>query len=143
MAVSRAERENTQPHPLFLRSLNPMLIVDDDRRYVDANAAASLFLRLPHEEICKLRIDDVTPPKLRYGLDALWTEFLQGRHSSEGTQALGWDFHMPDGTDVAVDLCSVPDFRPGCHLAIVLFPPAEALHEHIGLAQAPDTRVLT
>jgi hypothetical protein len=28
-----------------VRSLDPMLIVDDDRRHVDANAAARLFLR--------------------------------------------------------------------------------------------------
>lgn len=115
-----------------------MLIVDDERRYVDANPAACLFLRLPREEICKLRIDDVTPPQSRSGLDALWAEFLRGRFSGEGMQALAWDLQMPDGTSVTVDLCSVPDFRPGRHLAIVVFPPAGTLNELLAQTQAPE-----
>lgn len=120
-----------------------MLIVDDERRYVDANPAASLFLRLPHEEICKLRIDDVTPPQLRPGLDALWVEFLQGRSSGEGMDALAWDFHMPDGTSVTVDLCSTVHFQPGRHLAIVVFPPARTLNERLAQTRVPDSHVLT
>jgi DNA-binding CsgD family transcriptional regulator len=142
-SASRATREGERPHPLFLRSLNPMMIVDDERRYVDANAAACLFLRLSHEEICKLRIDDITQPKLRRGLDARWEAFLQRRFSAESAHGLRWDFHLPDGTSVAVDLCSVPDFQPGRHLGIVLFPLAEALNERVGLARPPDSRVLS
>ena len=143
MAAQHGGGGDSRPHPLFLRSLNPMLIVDDERRYVDANAAASLFFRLSHEAICKLRIDDVTAPKLRAGLDALWAEFLQRRFSRERSQALPWVFHMPDGTTVAVDLCSTPDFRPGRHLAIVLFPQARSLNERLAQAQPPARAVLT
>lgn len=143
MDVSPAASEHAWRHPLFLRSFNPMLIVDNDRRYVDANTAATLFLRLPREEICKLRIDDLTPPTLRAGLDAAWMEFLRGARSDEGTRALRWDFQMLDGTRVAVDLCSIPDFAPGRHLGIVLFPPAEAINERVSHAQPPGRRVLT
>ncbi len=135
--------ENSRPHPLFVRSLNPMFTADDERRYVDANAAACLFMRLPREAICKLRIDDVTPPDLRPGLDALWARFMQSRSSGEGMQAPGWVFHMPDGTSVAVDLSSTPDFQPGRHLAIVLFPPADALNKRLLQAPAPASNVLT
>jgi DNA-binding CsgD family transcriptional regulator len=124
---------------LFMRSLNPMLIVDDERRYVDANPAASLFLRLPLEEIRKLRIDDVTAPELRAGLDELWAEFLSG----EGIDALGWDFHMPGGTSVTVDLCSTAHFQPGRHLAIIVFPPARTLNERLAQTQVPDSQVLS
>ena len=143
MEVPQAAREHTWRHPLFLRSLNPMLVVDNDRRYVDANAAASLFLRLPHEAICRLRIDDLTPPMLLADLDAWWPEFLLGGRGEAGTRALRWDFQMPDGMRVAVDLCSVPDFMPGRHLVIVVFPPAEGINERVSLARPQGRRVLT
>jgi DNA-binding CsgD family transcriptional regulator len=139
----RADDEAPRAHPLFVRSLNPMLIVDDERRYVDANAAACLFMRLSREEICKLRIDDVTPPHMRAGMPALWTEFLKGRFSRAGMQALGWAFQMPDGTRVAVDLSSTPDFQLGRHLAIVVFPPAEDVDERVARAPMPESGVLT
>lgn len=143
MEVPQASREHSWRHPLFLRSLNPMLVVDNDRRYVDANAAASLFLRLPHEAICRLRIDDLTPHALRPELDARWPEFLLGGRQGRGTEALPWDFQMLDGTRVGVDLCSVPDFAPGRHLCIVVFPPAEGINERVSLAQPQGRRVLT
>ena len=141
--MTRAARDHSWRHPLFLRSLNPMLVVDDDRRYVDANAAASLFLRLSHEAICKLRIDDMTPPPLRPGLEALWADFLERGRSGAGPQARPWDFHTRDGMTVAVDLCAIPDFASGHHLAIVLFPPAEAINERVSRAQPQGGRVLT
>lgn len=143
MVVSRDEHARSQFHSLFVRSLNPMLIVDDERHYVDANAAACLFLRLPHEEICKLRVDDVTPPDLRDGMPALWADFLHGRFSAERTQALRWEFHMPDGAAVAADLSSTPDFQPGRHLCIVAFPPSEAVRERLEIAPSLDSPPLT
>lgn len=42
---------------LFSGSLDPMLLVDDDRRCASANAAACLFLRRPIDVVCKLTID--------------------------------------------------------------------------------------
>jgi DNA-binding CsgD family transcriptional regulator len=143
MATSRSDRERGRPHPLFVRSLNPMLIADDERRYVDANAAACLFLRAPLEAICKLRIDDLTPPQQRAGLDATWQRFLQGGLFGDGTLALPWTLLMPDGTTVAVDLSATPQFRPGRHLAIVAFPAAASVNEHLRRARSPDSRVLT
>ena len=129
-------------HPLFVRSLNPMLIADDERRYVDANAAACLFLRQPREEICKLRIDDLTPPEARAGMDAMWADFLRGDYSGPG-MFTPWELHMPDGTSVAVDLSSTPHFRPGRHLAIIMFPAAQEINERLRQAQAPASDVLT
>ena len=119
-----------------------MLVADDERRYVDANAAACLFLRQPREEICKLRIDDLTPLEMRAGMDAMWADFLRGHYSGPGTST-PWDMHMPDGTRVAVDLSSTPYFRPGRHLAIIMFPPAQELNERLRQGQPPANDVLT
>ena len=56
--------------------VDPMLLVDDDRRCLDANDAACLFLRLPRDAVLALRIDDLIDAELRDGIDALWHRFL-------------------------------------------------------------------
>lgn len=140
--VSQPDGEVWRSHPLFVRSLNPMLIADDERRYVDANAAACLFLRQPLEAICELRVDDLTSPTLRPGMDAMWADLLRGEPSGPGTST-PWDLQMPDGTSVAVDLSATPHFRPGRHLAIIMFPAAQALNVRLRQGQAPGSDVLT
>src|SRR5205807_8147672 len=47
----------------FRTSLVPMVIADHERRYVAANPAACLLLRLPEEKVLGLRIDDLTPQR--------------------------------------------------------------------------------
>jgi PAS domain-containing protein len=47
----------------FQRSLLPILVADDRRRYVDANPAACLLLRLRRAQVLELRVDDLTPPE--------------------------------------------------------------------------------
>ncbi len=143
MPVPQADGDSLAPDRLFSRSLNPMLIVDDRRRYVDANPAACLFFRLAREAICELSIDDVTAPELRPDLEAVWADYLQGRLSGDSAQAVRWVFHMPDGGRVCADLSSIPDYRPGRHLAIALFPPADALNEHLTHAPAATSSALT
>lgn len=140
---TRADGEGDRPHRLFLRSLNPMLIADDDRRFVDANAAACLFFRRQHHEICELTVDDLTHPDLHPGLDAAWEDFLQGGGSRRGGRTVPWDLQMPDGTSIAVDLSSTPNFRPGRHLAIILVPAARDLNEHLARAETPPDTTLT
>lgn len=132
--------EDFRAHPLFARSRNPMLVADDQRRYVDANAAACLFLRRSVDAIRKLKVDDLTPPAQRPRLDALWAEFLQGTLVARGGPC---NVHMPDGTTVAVNLSATAHFRPGRHLAIVLFPAQSALDESVDRALPQRTNVLT
>lgn len=119
------QRDHGLAPRLFMHSLDPMLLVDDERHYVGANAAACLFLRLPEDEVCKLRIDDLTPPHRRGRLDVVWSRFLAGGHS-RAHGAVPWDLQMPDGTIVAVDIRSTPHFQPGRHLATIQFPSARS-----------------
>lgn len=125
--------------PLFARSLNPIFVANDDRRFVDANAAACLFLRQPVESIRNLAIDDVTTPDVRPGLDAIWSDFLEG---TLPTRTSPWRLQMPDGPTIPVDLSAIRNYRPGRHLAIVLFP-AGAVNDRLGHAAAPSDVVLT
>lgn len=132
--------EDFRSHPLFVRSLNPMLVADDERRLVDANAAACLFLRRSVDAIRTLKVDDLTAPDARSGLDAMWSGLLAG---TSATQTTPWDLQMPDGTSIPVDLSATPNYRPGLHLAILLFPAAPSLNERLDDAMAPPATVLT
>lgn len=109
---------------------------------MDANPAACLFLRLPREAICELRIDDVTPPEMRPALDNLWKEWLRAPPEHR-VQPFAWKYQMPDGPRLAVDFSCTRHFRPGRHLAISSFPPAETLNDRVSHAAPPASSVLS
>lgn len=92
----------------FKRSLLPMLVVDCQRRYVDANHAACLLLRLPRERVLQLRIEDLTPPESLAMLTCRWDEFI-----AAGTQAGVHEFRMPDGQPLARRVQRQCERQPG------------------------------
>jgi len=98
-----------------------MVIADDHRRYVAANAAACLLLRLPEEEVLRMRIDDLTPPENRAQVDRLWAAFIR-----DGTQQGTFELLMPDGQRVEVEYSATADVAPGQHLSILMFPPGRS-----------------
>jgi PAS domain S-box-containing protein len=117
----------TEFTPSFRSSLVPMVIADDERRYVAANAAACLLLRLTETEVLELRIDDLTPPEMRLMMDELWAAFLR-----EGTQRGTFQLQMPDGPRLAVEYSATAHVRPGRHLSILMFPPlGDANHDPV------------
>jgi PAS domain S-box-containing protein len=113
------------PGPSFRSSLLPMVIIDDERRYVAANRAACLLLRLPEEAVMRLRVDDLTPPEARDRLDELWAAFL-----GEGTQRGTFELQMPDGPRLTVQYSATAHVEPGRHLSILMFPLTAADVEH-------------
>jgi PAS domain S-box-containing protein len=120
-------------HASFEHSLLPMLIADDQRRYIAANGAACLFLRLPLEQVLELRIDDLTPSEDRAAMAALWEEFLD-----DGTQSGLFELEMPDGQRIEVEYSATANFRPGQHIAIFEFPSAPARGDVAGEASEPE-----
>lgn len=105
----------------FLGSLVPMVVADDSRRYVAANPAACLLLRLPEADVVRLRVDDLTPTENRSHMDALWAAFLR-----EGVQEGTFELMMPDGTRLEVEYSATANVEPGLHLSILMFPPGGA-----------------
>jgi DNA-binding CsgD family transcriptional regulator len=101
----------------FRGSLVPMVLANDERRYVAANAAACLLLRLPEHEVLRLRIDDLTPAEGRSQIEALWTAFMR-----EGVQQGAFMLMMPDGARVQVEYSATANVEPGLHLSILMFP---------------------
>jgi PAS domain S-box-containing protein len=129
----------------FMTSFVPMLVADDERRYVDVNPAACLLIRLDREEILGLSIDDLTPPGLAEQTASLWEAFLR-----DGTQSGSFELYMPDGARVAVDYSAKANVEPGRHLSLLYFPASapsrrpgtEALSAEPGLT-AREREVLT
>ncbi len=98
-----------------------MVIADDQRHFVAANAAACLLLRLPEEEVLRLTVGDLTPPEARPFVRRLWEEFIR-----EGTQDGTYELLAPDGGRITVDYSATANVVPGQHLSILMFPASGA-----------------
>jgi PAS domain S-box-containing protein len=104
----------------FESSLIPMLVADDQRRYVEVNQAACLLLRLGMEEVLKLKIDDLSPMEARDATAELWEAFIRA-----GTQSGTFELALPDGTQLRVDYSATANVQPGRHLSLLYFPATE------------------
>jgi PAS domain S-box-containing protein len=107
----RAERLRA----VFEHSRNAMLIADDERHYRDVNQAACRLLDAPRQWILRRRIDDLTPPELRPGIEPMWTVFI-----AEGSQAGEFALLLPDGRRRTVEYSATANILPGLHLSILL-----------------------
>jgi DNA-binding CsgD family transcriptional regulator len=121
----------------FEDSLVPMLIADDHRRYMDANRAACLLLRLQRAEVLQLTIDDLTPPGLAAQTAQLWDEFLRA-----GSQTGTFELSMPDGGRLSVDYSATARIQPGRHLSLLYFP-ASRKEQGLLTASERDLALLT
>jgi DNA-binding CsgD family transcriptional regulator len=97
-----------------------MVVADDERRYVAANPASCLLLRMREEDVLMLRIDDVTPAENRPQIKQLWQAFMR-----EGVQHGTFELMMPDGARLKVDYSATANVQPGRHLSILMFPPSD------------------
>jgi PAS domain S-box-containing protein len=59
---------------IFDEMSDAVLVADDERRYVDANAAACALLGLSREQIVSLKVEDVMPAN--GNIEELWRAFL-------------------------------------------------------------------
>jgi DNA-binding CsgD family transcriptional regulator len=75
----------------------PIVLLDDDRRYVKLNAPAVSLLGVPRAELERMRLDDLTPPYLLPDLKQQWVDLMETgcvvgppeRARAESTQYLG------------------------------------------------------
>lgn len=102
------------------RSRHPMLIADDQRRWVTGNTAACDLLGIAREEIPWRTMDDFTAPSERKRLEEQWGAFL----ASGGAE--GWyQLYVPDRGPVPVEFSATANVLPARHL-LVFIPPDEA-----------------
>jgi PAS domain S-box-containing protein len=100
---------------IFERSVNPMLLADDQRRYRDANDAACRLFGLSRPELLTMTIDDVTPPEVRDGIDEVWATFL-----AEGSLTGRYELLLPGDRREEVEYSATAEVLPGRHLSIFL-----------------------
>ena len=92
----------------------PILIADNDRRYLDASTGAGKLLGLARERLIGSRIDDFTEPSFRPRFDQLWQDFLK-QGEQEGTLRLV----VPGGGSRDVDYVAKGNVLPVRHLLVL------------------------
>jgi DNA-binding CsgD family transcriptional regulator len=100
------------------RSSVPMVLVDRERQYADGNGPARLALRLSHEELRRLRIDDLTPSHFLPVLDEAWRRLLE-----TGCVVGSYEIAYPAEAHLAITYYAVANVLPGLYL--VAFVPAQ------------------
>jgi DNA-binding NarL/FixJ family response regulator len=110
-AVVAARGQPERVARVFDRSPVPLVIIDADRRCVEANRPARLVLRLTSAKVRKLSIDDVTPPALRPATDAAWAQLVR-----TGCTAGPHEIAVPGGGRFDVVCCALANALPGLHV---------------------------
>ena len=122
----RAELERLLNHSLF-----PMLIVDGDRRYLDANRPARLVFRHTLEEMRQLRIDDLTPPERMPVLEEAWHTLI-----TTGSVSGNYEVGFPDGSRLDVVYWALAYDLRSRHL--IVFAPANWSEHELSPTGRPD-----
>lgn len=117
-AVAMTRGRLRQLRRTFDRSLIPMLIVDNDRRHLEVNAAARLVFRMSLKELRRLTIDDLTASKHLPALEEAWEEML-----ACGTVSDRYFVTFSDGSNLLVFCAGIANALPGRHL--IVFVPAD------------------
>jgi DNA-binding CsgD family transcriptional regulator len=121
--ISQARGNPAELKRLFERSLVPMVLVDDERRYLDANARAQSTLALSLAELRRLRLDDLTPPHSMPAMESQWAQLMETGRVASPPSSSG-----ADRSYLGITSYALANALPGQHL--------------IAFAQAgwPDTR---
>lgn len=123
----------------FENSAHPMLVADDQMRYVEANGAACLFLRMPRSQIIGRHVSEFAPPGAQGRLRELWARLV-----SQGHLAGQWRLQLEDGTSRLVHFVATANVVPGLHL--VILSDEEQEYESVGQdgdSQNPTGQSLT
>lgn len=101
----------------FDRSLHPMLIVDDRRRLVSANAAARALLGAGQTDLTWCTLDEFTPPSARGRLEDQWAAFL-----TSGA-AEGWyELYVTHRGALTLEFSALAHVLPSRHLLVFVEP---------------------
>jgi DNA-binding CsgD family transcriptional regulator len=102
---------------VFDRSPVPTVMVDRERRYVDANGPARLAFRLSLTELRSCRVDDLTPPHFRPSMESAWRRLVDF-----GSVAGRYEVMGPDGGRLDIVYYALANALPGLHVGA--FAPA-------------------
>ncbi len=101
-----------EDHRLFMRTLNAVVLFDDDGRCIEANPVAKDLTGYELDGEVPMAIADVLVDEDRARLRARWADFL-----SDGQRRGTYTLRHRDGRLVDVEVQAVAGVRPGLHLA--------------------------
>ena len=99
----------------FDHSLIPMLMIDNDRRYTEANAATRLVFRMTLRELRAQRVDDLTAAADRPMMEAAWAQLLE-----RGSVTGRYEVTFPDGSRLWILYAALANVLPAQHLGVFL-----------------------
>jgi DNA-binding CsgD family transcriptional regulator len=117
-AVLAARGQESQLRRVVDQSRVPMVIVDNQRRYLQANWPALLTFRLTLDEMRRLRIDDLTPPESLGEMAAAWKRLME-RGCATGPYRVA----TPDGGRFDIYFWGLANALPGGHVIAFALEP--------------------
>jgi PAS domain S-box-containing protein len=129
----RKEVQDTRFWAVFWSVETPMVVADDSRRFVAANAAACELIGVDSDELTRMAVDDITAPEDRPRVPELWDAFLR-----DGSHTGPYRLVRPDGGRVEVEFSATASVLPDRHLSIFVTAPAAVTPR-----EADHHRVLT
>jgi PAS domain S-box-containing protein len=111
--VSREGPRAALFYAAFEEAPDPILLADDERRYVAGNRAVRKFLGVSRDALTASRIDDYTVRAMRPELEQIWRTFM-ARGTLEGVFPL----LLPNGLERVVLFRAKANVRPGRHLSV-------------------------
>jgi DNA-binding CsgD family transcriptional regulator len=94
-------------------STTAMVVTDEERRIVEANATAAHVLDAPLDAIVGRRLDDFTGNDDDFDLDAYWTRLMR-----EGTVSGSYPARTLGGSERPVLLAATSNVTPGRHMVV-------------------------
>jgi PAS domain S-box-containing protein len=130
-AIGATRGRALQLRSIFDKSLIPMVMVDNERRYQEVNAAARLLARISLEEVRRRRIDDFTAPEDVPALRDVWKEL-----TTQGTVSGRYHVTFPDGSTLWILFAGTANALPAQHL--IVFLPADWPGDELEVMHASD-----
>ncbi len=100
-------------HAVFANALDALVVLDDGRRFLDANPAARRLLGASEPDLLARRLDDYLDADAAGTMDGLWASFLAAGESRGEIRLV-----RHDGQPSVVEYTQTARVMPGRHLAV-------------------------
>jgi two-component system, cell cycle sensor histidine kinase and response regulator CckA len=97
---------------VFESAVDAIVIMDDEARFLEANAAACVLFGVPRAGLLERRLPDLVPDRAHFA--ASWAASLRDGFVKGRGLIL-----RPDGTTREVEFAATASFRPGRHLSVM------------------------
>ena len=98
---------------LLALATTPMVVVDDDRRVIDANRHAHEALLAPPDALIGRRMDEFTAPVEGFDVERLWAQFMR-----EGRLTGVYPVRRMDGKSCSILYAATANVAPGAHMSV-------------------------